>query len=126
MKKGIVILAALLLLVSACGNANTKGSFDTITMEQSKKMIDENPDLIVLDVRTQEEYDSGHIPGALLYPVQEIESRLNELDKTKTYLVVCRSGNRSRTASEILIKSGFQSVYNAGGGMNQWQYEVER
>ncbi len=89
-------------------------------------MIDSHPEMTVLDVRTSAEYAEGHIPNAKLYPVQEIQDKLNELDKNKSYLVVCRSGSRSKAASDILAKNGFKNIYNTSGGMMQWKYELEK
>lgn len=122
MKKVIIVFAVLLLTLTGCGNSSS--TYKTVNMEEAKKMIETNADVIVLDVRTLEEFNEGHIPNALLYPVQELDQRWNELDKSKTYLIVCRSGNRSQTASDILIKNGFKHVYNTSGGMNQWSGEI--
>ncbi len=124
MKKTIgIIILIVLSLTTACGKATN--SYQTINLDKAKQMIEENPEVIVLDVRTLEEFNEGHIPNALLYPVQEIETRLTELDKEKTYIVVCRSGNRSRTASNILAENGFKHIYNTSGGMSQWTGPVE-
>jgi thioredoxin len=81
---------------------------------------DENS--VILDVRTKGEYNRGHIKGATLIPVQELQRRVNELDslKDKTILVYCRSGNRSTVAASILKKSGFKSIVNLRPGINSW------
>ena len=82
-------------------------------------------DAVVLDVRTPEEWDGelGHIEGARLIPVGELESRLSEIQglEGQPVVVVCRSGNRSRTAAELLVGAGFREVYNLEGGMEAWR-----
>jgi len=84
-------------------------------VSEAKQMIETNPNLVILDVRTQEEYDEGHLENAVLIPVSELESRLDELDVEDEILVYCRSGVRSATASQTLVDNGFSSVYNMLG-----------
>lgn len=114
---------ACLLLVSltAC---QSSGAYKNVSIEDAKQMID-NEEVIVIDVRTKEEYAAGHIPNSILIPVQELADRVDELDREETYLIVCRSGNRSVQASEILLSNDFHSIYNLEIGMNGWKYEVE-
>jgi rhodanese-related sulfurtransferase len=114
------LILIILVLLTACGNAGYKN----VSTEDAKKLI-ENNEVVVLDVRTPEEFQGGHIPNATLIPLQELENRLNEIDKEKGYLVVCRSGNRSAQASEILSNNGFSTIYNMTGGMNNWAFEIE-
>lgn len=116
-------LLILLSILTACGNTNE--TFKNVPTEEAKQLI-EDKKVVVLDVRTPEEFEGGHIPNALLIPLQELEGRLTELKKDESYLVVCRSGNRSAQASEILINNGFSSIYNMTGGMNDWSYEIEK
>ena len=82
----------------------------------------------MLDVREQDEYDSGHIPGAVLLPVGTIdEDNAGKVipEKDSTVLVYCRSGNRSKTASETLVKLGYTKVYEFGG-IKTWPYDIEQ
>ncbi len=82
----------------------------------------------VLDVREPHEWEAGHIPDATLIPLGQLESRLNEIPKDQEIVVVCRSGNRSAQARNILKNEGFENVTSMAGGMNQWtekSYEVE-
>ena len=97
-----------------------------ITAEEAKKLMDTEQDYVILDVRTREEYESGHIPGALLIPDTEIDERAeNELkNKDQLILVYCRSGNRSKTASEKLEKLGYTRIREFGG-IKDWPYEIE-
>lgn len=74
----------------------------------------------LVDVRTRFEYHSGHIPGAINIPLDELEWRTMEIPTTHPIVVVCASGNRSRTGSEILLEKGFNRVYNLRGGTSSW------
>lgn len=84
--------------------------------------MDESSDEIVLDVRTPEEFAKGHIPGAVLMNVNDIQfkQKINELDKSKTILVYCVAGIRSEKASAILKESGFKEVYHLKDGIKAW------
>ena len=96
--KRILPLLLCLLLLTGCGGNTSDSSYEQITQEAAKEMID-TQEVIILDVREQDEYDSGHIPGAVLLPVGTIdEDTAAEVipEKDSTVLVYCRSGNRSR------------------------------
>ncbi len=113
-----IILAVLLccpsiLVVSGSG-------YTDVTVAQAKSMVDSDPFLVVLDVRTQSEYDSGHIRNAKLIPLAELEERLNELNEADRILVYCMLGGRSSQASQILADNGFLHVYNMLGGIASW------
>ena len=100
---------------------------DVLSPEEAKRRMEENDAALVLDVRTQEEYDQGHIPGAVLLPVGTIdEDTAAEVipEKDSTVLVYCRSGNRSKTASSALAELGYTNIYEFGG-INTWPYEIE-
>lgn len=96
-----------------------------ITAEEAKEMMVEGN--LIVDVRTQEEYDSGHIEGAILVPLNilMLEDFNALLDKEQVILVYCRSGNRSRTASQILVDAGYTGVYDFGG-VNTWPDDLVR
>ena len=116
MKRMIPFLLALFLLTGCGGNA-ADGSYQQITQEEAKEMMD-TQEVIILDVREQAEYDSGHIPGAVLLPVGTIdETTAAEAipEKDSTVLVYCRSGNRSKTASSTLAELGYTNIYEFGG-----------
>ena len=97
-----------------------------ITAEQAKQIMDSEEGYIILDVRTQEEYDQGHIPGAILIPNTEIEARAEEIltDKDQLILVYCRSGRRSKLAAEALVELGYTNIKEFGGIID-WPYKVE-
>lgn len=126
MKRIAILLSFLLLLLTGCGGNDANGSYEQITQEEAKEMMD-TEEVIILDVREQDEYDSGHIPGAVLLPVGTIdEETAAEVipEKDATVLVYCRSGNRSKTASSTLVELGYTNVYEFGG-INTWPYETE-
>lgn len=125
MKRIIPFLLALFLLTGCGGNA-ADGSYQKISQEEAKEMMD-SQEVIILDVREQDEYDGGRIPGTVLLPVGTIdETTAAEVipEKDSTVLVYCRSGNRSKTASSTLADLGYTNIYEFGG-INTWPYETE-
>ena len=124
MKQILPILLSFLLLTGCSGNS--ADGYQQITQEEAKEMMD-TQEVIILDVREQDEYDSGHIPGAVLLPVGSIdEDTATEVipEKDSTVLVYCRSGNRSKTASSALAELGYTNIYEFGG-ISTWPYETE-
>ena len=104
-----------------------ENSYQQITQEIAKEMMD-TQEVVILDVREQHEYDSGHIPGAVLLPVGTIteDTAAAVIDDLDTVvLVYCRSGNRSKTASQAWADLGYTNVYEFGG-INDWPYEIEK
>ena len=104
-----------------------ENTYQQITQEEAKNMMD-TQEVIVLDVREQDEFDAGHIPGAVLLPVGTITkataaSVIQDFDSV--VLVYCRSGNRSKTASKALVELGYTGVYEFGG-INTWPYDIEQ
>ena len=122
-RRSFALLLALVLLLTACAQA---ASYEQISQEEAKQIMDTTDGYILLDTRTREEYDQSHIPGALLIPHTEIAQRAEEElpDKDQLILVYCRSGNRSKQAPEILAELGYTNVKEFGG-INTWPYEVE-
>lgn len=104
--------------------SSQKAQYQKITAEEAKKMMDEQ-NVIIVDVRTQTEYQSGHIKDALLIPHDSFDKEPpKELDdKEATILVYCRSGNRSQKAAKKLIELGYTDVYDFGG-IGDWKYEI--
>lgn len=154
MKSMTTVIAALLLTASfaGCGNdqfvqeegegqqtggeeepgaenpetaQTAKPSYEQITQQAAKELMDNDETALILDVRTEEEYASGHIPDAVLIPHDEIADRAEEelTDKDQLILVYCRSGNRSKAASESLAELGYTNIREFGG-INTWPYEI--
>ena len=128
MKKLIFLLLAVMLL-TACGQdkENDQGAvYVNITAEEAKQIMDSEEGYIILDVRTQEEYDEGHIPGAIVISHEEIAEKAEDVltDKDQLILVYCRSGRRSKIAAEALVELGYTNIKEFGGIID-WPYEVE-
>ena len=128
MKKLILLLLAVMML-TACGQdkENDQGAvYVNITAEEAKEIMDSEEGYIILDVRTQEEYDQGHIPGAIVISHEEIAEKSEDVltDKDQLILVYCRSGRRSKLAAEALVELGYTNIKEFGGIID-WPYEVE-
>ena len=126
MKRSIVVTMAIVLcamvLLGGCG----ENGYQQISQDEAKEMMDSQV-VVILDVREQDEFDCGQIAGAVLLPVGSIsEATAAEVipKKDSVVLVYCRSGNRSKTASEKLVELGYTKVYEFGG-INTWPYEIE-
>lgn len=129
MKRLLPLLFSFLLLLTGCGagGASEEKGYQQISQEEAKEMMD-SQEVLILDVREQDEYDSGHIPGAVLLPVGSIteESAAEVIpEKDATVLVYCRSGNRSKTAAKALAELGYTGIYEFGG-ITTWPYDVEQ
>ena len=124
MKNVLSILLAVLLL-TGCAAPAEGGSYRQISMNDAVTMMEEESGYIILDVRTSEEFADKHIPGAINVPNEIIETQaLSQLpDKDQLILVYCRSGNRSKQASEKLVALGYTNVVEFGG-INDWQGET--
>ena len=129
MKKNLLTVAAVLLaggLYFLYLKGYILANFESLTPKQAYEMIQNDPDVVVLDVRTPQEYAEGHLQGSTLVPVQTIDRALGEgkLEplKGKKIVVYCRSGVRSVKASRKLADHGFVP-YNVKGGINAWKSE---
>ena len=124
----LVMLAALLFVLIGCAfakKAENKAEYTRISQEEAKEMMARDDGHVIVDVRRQDEYDAGHIPGAILIPNETIGSDAPEAlpDYDQIILVYCRSGNRSKQASEKLAAMGYKNVYEFGG-INSWTGEI--
>ena len=124
MKKIIPFLMALLLL-AGCGAQSEESTYRQVNAEEADSMMEEESGYIILDVRTAQEYSEKHIPGAINIPNETIGTEdIPELpDKEQLILVYCRSGNRSKQASEKLVKLGYTNIVEFGG-INDWTGET--
>jgi len=124
-----LLMAAFCLFAFSCAKQKQSPStakYTDITVEEAKEII-EAGNVILVDVRTQEEYNEKHIDGAILIPNETItDSQPAELpDKDADILVYCRSGKRSSEAAKKLADMGYTNVYNMLGGINEWPYEIK-
>lgn len=137
MKKVWLLIGFMLLLVACGGQPSSNSAAPEIDVSSLGPSVDvdvaaavrEHPDVFMLDVREQFEYDAGHIPDITLIPMSEIQARLSELPTDKEIIVTCRSGNRSGQVTEYLRQQGFTNVHNMEGGIVAWEdagYEVTR
>jgi phage shock protein E len=143
MKKLIPLFALLLIFaLAACGGAAPAApaaeapEASSVDLESLPQDVDINtvyeiqndPNVFMLDVREQEEYDDRHIPGINLIPMSTIQDRLDEIPKDQTVIVTCRTGNRSNQVTEFLRANGFDNAHNMPGGIVAWEeagYPVE-
>ena len=139
MKKVLIgILGLSLALACNSGSSNSEGGKvetqtsavvqEDIPTEKAMRML-ESGDIVLIDVRSADEYSSGHIKGALNIDVNSegFEEKVDGLDKSTTYVVYCHSGRRSAKSSDIMIDRGLKNVYNILGGISEWSnqgYEV--
>ena len=117
-----------LMLLSSCGTLGSSSSgYRQISMDEAVKMMRDEKDYIILDVRRPDEFAEGHIPGAINVPNEEIGTTdIAELpNKSQLILVYCRSGRRSKEASEKLVKLGYTNIVEFGG-INDWKGEIEK
>ena len=128
-KRFLPLLLALCLVLAGCSSEKKSDApYEQIDAQAAQTMMQEQPEAVVLDVREQDEYDSGHIPGAVLLPVGTIDEQTAGAvipAKDTTVLVYCRSGNRSKQASEKLAALGYTAVYEFGG-IRDWPYDIEK
>lgn len=129
MKRMMIVLMTALLL-TGCGQTsgtNPDAAYVNITAEEAKRLMDTKQSYIILDVREQEEYDAGHIPGAILIPHTQIAAQAEQMlpHKNQLILVYCRSGRRSKIAAEALVELGYTNIKEFGGIID-WPYEIVR
>ena len=125
--KKILFLIVICLLITGCGSDNkmSSNSINTISVDEVKSLVDsfnDQDNLVIIDVRTNEEYKEGHIKNSINIPVDNIE-KINYRKDTKIVLY-CRSGNRSNQAALKLKNLGYENIYDMGG-INYWTYDLE-
>ena len=121
----IITCAAIFYGCTSGGENKMENSYEQITPAKAKEIMDNENGYVILDVRTQEEYDEAHIDGAILIPDYEIVAKAESVlkDKDQLILVYCRSGRRSKNAAEDLVKLGYTNVKEFGGIID-WPYET--
>ena len=126
--KRLLPVVLSLMFLSSCGAPGSSSlGYRQISMDKAVKMMKDEKNYIILDVRRPDEFAEGHIPGAINVPNEEIGSAdIAELpDKSQLILVYCRSGRRSKEASEKLVKLGYTNIVEFGG-INDWKGEIEK
>lgn len=121
---GVFITGGILIVQTLLNSGNVADRID-ISVETAYNMINDTgtyPDLIILDVRTQSEYDAGHINNPIWIPDTELEARIDELSGYEDTIIIvyCKTGGRSASASDILVNNDFTKVYNMLGGFDGW------
>ena len=126
---GMLLITLCLFGITGCNSDNSVAdngnSYEQISAETAKTLMDNETDYIIIDARTQEEFDEGHIEGAIMIPEYEIKKKAESLlpDKNHLVLVYCRSGRRSKIAAEALVELGYTNVKEFGGIID-WPYEI--
>ena len=129
----LLAISLIAFLVMGCSKQAAKtdsdksGGYQKITASAVKSRLDKGEQLIIVDVRTKEEYDGGHIPKSLLIPYDEIEVKAASLlpDKNAAIIVYCRTGRRSEIAAKSLLKLGYTNVADMGA-ISDWKYGLEK
>ncbi|MEN6382583.1 MAG: rhodanese-like domain-containing protein [Rectinema sp.] len=128
MKRKASFLICLSLLLAAMTSWSENGEVQSIYPESVYELLASKQDIILIDVRTHDEYVAGHIPGAILFPVPDINSesaaKIIGPDITRMVIAYCASGNRSRTATSLLLDLGYMNVWNMGS-LSAWPFEIE-
>ena len=127
-KRILPLLLIMLFVLSGCASVKeeqNKAGYKQISQEEAKEMMGRDDGHVIVDVRRQDEYDTGHIPGAILIPNESIGHGAPEAlpDYDQVILIYCRSGNRSKQASEKLAAMGYTNIYEFGG-INTWTGEI--
>ncbi len=130
MKRILLFILIITAVLSGCSAVNepekaSEATYQQIDQEEAKKMMAKDDGHIIVDVRRQDEYDAGHIPGAILVPNESIACDSPEAlpDYDQIILIYCRSGNRSKQAAEKLAAMGYKNIYEFGG-INTWTGEI--
>ena len=117
------LVVAPSVLVVACSSGEASQSIELVTPAKAAQVIEENPDgLVVLDIRTPEEFAEARLPNAILvdFYAPDFVDQLDQLDKNAPYVMYCRTGNRSADAAELMRELGFNEVYEIDGGITAW------
>ncbi|MDH4227105.1 MAG: rhodanese-like domain-containing protein [Deltaproteobacteria bacterium] len=118
---GLLFAAAFAVIATIPGSGLAEDS--DMTPAKAYELMKKNSSTVLLDVRTPAEFNEGHVENAVNvdYLASDFKDKVSKLDKTKTYLLVCRSGKRSKGAQEVMLSLGFKKVINVSGGMNAWR-----
>lgn len=127
----VVFILGAAAIFFGCANAAEKekggdrAAYVRLIPAEAKDMLEKNPQVVLVDVRTPEEYAEKHIPNARLIPNETIKGEVPGLAKDAVILLYCRTGHRSQQAANKLLDAGYQHVYDMEGGITKWPYETE-
>ncbi len=126
MKRRLLLVLLAVLMLTACAQESRKAGYECITPQEARQIMDTQEGYVILDTRTQEEYETGHIPGAIVISHEEIKEKAEAVlpDKDQLILVYCRSGRRSKLAAQDLVDLGYTNVKEFGGIID-WPYEIQ-
>lgn len=126
MRKHVMAILVVVMMITGCTTA-TGSTITKVTPQQAIQLIEEKADLVFIDVRTLEEYQSGYVQGSILLPLDTVESSISTVVQSQDtpILIICRSGNRSNQAAQILHKLGYTEIYDVGGIID-WPYPTTR
>lgn len=119
-------LIIVVLFVFGCSRSGTtRNSSIDVSIDEALRLW-QSKEAVIVDIRTPEEYQAGHIPGVPLIPLDQLDKRAGEIPNDQKVLLICRSGNRSSQGTKLLRSKGFDNVYNVAGGMLAWRGPVEK
>lgn len=128
----LTLLMVIAVALAACGEDSAPtsqssaenaapGTYTTVDVQQAHAALSADPDAIIVDVRTEQEWATTGVPdGAVLITLDDIRQRAGELPKNEPVYLICNSGNRSHVAAQALVELGFDAVYNVAGGIQAW------
>jgi len=128
----LTLLMVIAVALAACGEDSAPtsqssaenaapGTYTTVDVQQAHAALSADPDAIIVDVRTEQEWATTGVPdGAVLITLDDIRQRAGELPKNEPVYLICNSGNRSQVAAQALVELGFDAVYNVAGGIQAW------
>lgn len=125
----LILIATLIVMLSLSGSDETfsetmKYSFKTISSEQAKVLLEKNPDLIVLDVRDEEEYLKGHLPNATQLTYKDLKKKLDYYSQDHIYMIYSSANRKSKKVADLMATNGFSRIYLLDGGIEKWPYDL--
>ncbi len=125
-RRALAALAAAAIVGAIAVLSGCAGTYTSISPETVRERLDSGEQVFLLDVRTQSEFDAGHIPGAVLIPVQQLKSRMAEVPGDRPIIVYCLTASRSAEAAAMLSAAGYKDVFDMAQGIQAWRGAIER
>ncbi|MBM7614760.1 rhodanese-like domain-containing protein [Alkaliphilus hydrothermalis] len=123
---GLIILGQLSEERPVSSNSQLKYNYQKLLPEEANIFIQNNPQIVILDVRSQQDYNQGHISNAQFVPYKDLKAQMATLSPDDTYLIYCDNGKESLKASKLMAESGFPRVFALIGGYQKWPYEIKK